>query len=133
MIEDISLRDRIRQYALEDEMAKAPTALEQVNKLQEDMDKIREDMDKLRDQAKAEALARAEEIIDTLTALGFNYQIVNAAAPSKKPAKKQRAAPTGNCPICERQTVPPHDGRAHRGGKPAFTDADIQERGWHWA
>jgi hypothetical protein len=55
-------------------------------------------------------------------------------APSAKAPRKagQRKMKGGACPICERETDPPHDKRAHRGGKPPFTDEDIQERGWKW-
>jgi hypothetical protein len=87
--------------------------------------------------AKADALARAEEAINELTALGFDYEL---AEPSRATARKPRTArkgsapdhhPKGVCPICEYATNPPHDKRSHRSQtkKKPFTDAELAEKG----
>jgi hypothetical protein len=84
------------------------------------------------DGAKAEALRAAEEAIDTLTSLGFPYRLVEGSVVSRKAPKKVTRAPKGGpCPICEFQTDPPHDGRAHRGQKKKvpFTKAELDDWG----
>src|ERR1700688_3185012 len=94
-------------------LAEKPTTLQQLKKLDEERTKLLES-------AKADALARAEEAINELTALGFDYELV---APARATARKTRTArkasapdyhPRGTCPICEYATKPPHDKRSHR-------------------
>src|ERR1700730_13666694 len=111
-------------------MAEKQTALQQINKLDEERTKLLES-------AKADALARAEEAINELTALGFAYEIVE---PPRATARKMRTArkasgpdhhPKGTCPICEYATKPPHDKRSHKSQqkKRPFTDKELVERG----
>ena len=105
------------------------TALQQIKKLDEERAKLLE-------RAKADALARAEEAINELTALGFDYEL---AEPAREAARKTRTVrtglvpdhhPKGTCPICEYATKPPHDKRSHRSQtrKKPFTDAELAER-----
>jgi hypothetical protein len=111
-------------------MPEKQTALQQIKKLDEERTKILES-------AKKEALARAEEAIRELTALGFEYEL---AEPVRETARKPRTArkgsapdhhPKGTCPICEFATTPPHDKRSHRAQtkKKPFTDAELSEKG----
>jgi hypothetical protein len=87
--------------------------------------------------AKADALARAEEAIGELTALGFEYELTEYGAKTKAKPRKAGArkaidhTPKGTCPICEYATNPPHDKRSHRSQtkKKPFTDAELAERG----
>ena len=87
-------------------VAKEPTTIEKIKKLDDERAKLLES-------AKADALARAEEAINELTALGFDYELVE---PGRATARKPRTArkgsapdhhPKGTCPICEFSTKPP--------------------------
>ena len=106
------------------------TALQQIKKLDEERAKLLE-------RAKADALARAEEAINELTALGFDYEL---AEPAREAARKTRTVrtglvpdhhPKGTCPICEYATKPPHDKRSHKSQKKKrpFTDEELATRG----
>jgi predicted house-cleaning noncanonical NTP pyrophosphatase (MazG superfamily) len=110
-------------------MAEKQTALQQIKKLDEERKKILEG-------AKKEALARAEEAINELTALGFDYELVE---PARATARKTRTArnasapdhhPKGTCPICEYATKPPHDKRSHKSQqkKRPFTADELHQR-----
>ena len=110
-------------------MAEKQTALQQIKKLDEERAKLLES-------AKSDALARAKEAINELTALGFDYELVE---PAKETARKTRTVrkrmvpdhhPKGTCPICEYATKPPHDKRSHKSQtkKKPFTDAELAER-----
>ena len=110
-------------------VAEKPTTLQQLKKLDEERTKLLEG-------AKADALARAEEAINELTALGFDYELVE---PAKETARKTRAVrkgvvpdhhPKGTCPICEYATKPPHDKRSHKSQqkKRPFTADELDQR-----
>ena len=110
-------------------MPEKQTALQQIKKLDEERTKILEG-------AKADALARAEEAINELTALGFAYELVE---PARATTRKTRTAPNGSasdhrpkgtCPICEYATKPPHDKRSHRSQqkKRPFTADELHQR-----
>jgi DNA repair exonuclease SbcCD ATPase subunit len=105
------------------------TTLQQIKKLDEERAKLLES-------AKSDALARAKEAINELTALGFDYELVE---PAKETARKTRTVrkgmvpdhhPKGTCPVCEYATKPPHDKRSHKSQtkKKPFTDAELAER-----
>ncbi len=110
-------------------MVEKLTTLQQIKKLDEERAKLLES-------AKADALARAEEAINELTALGFDYELVEPTrktAPRKTTTARKSAPdhhPKGTCPICDYATKPPHDKRSHRTQtrKKAFTDAELAER-----
>jgi hypothetical protein len=110
-------------------LAEKQTALQQIKKLDEERGKLLES-------AKADALTRAEEAINELTALGFDYELVESA---REPVRKTRTArkglvpdhhPKGTCPICEYATKPPHDKRSHRSQqkKRPFTADELNQR-----
>jgi hypothetical protein len=111
-------------------MAEKQTALQQIKKLDEERTKLLES-------AKADALARAEEAINELTALGFDYELVEPTretAPRKTRTARKASAPDhhpkGTCPICEYATKPPHDKRSHKSQqkKRPFTAEELNER-----
>ena len=110
-------------------MAEKQTALQQIKKLDEERAKLLES-------AKADALARAEEAINELTALGFDYEL---AEPARATARETRTVhkglvpdhhPKGTCPICEYATKPPHDKRSHKSQqkKRPFTADELDQR-----
>lgn len=81
---------------------------------------------------KKDALNRAMAAIDELSALGFNYQLVEGAAKVAKRVtrtlKGDRRVKDAPCPVCEIKTDPPHDARKHRGQgkrKKPFTPAEL--------
>jgi hypothetical protein len=111
-------------------MAEKQTTLQQLKKLDEERTKLLEG-------AQADALARAEEAIKELTALGFDYELVE---PARATARKSRTAhkasapdhhPRGMCPICGWATNPAHDKRSHKSQtkKKPFTDAELAAKG----
>jgi single-stranded DNA-specific DHH superfamily exonuclease len=107
----------------EDYMAKE-NVLERLKKLDEEREKLVES-------ALGEALKEAEAAVQQLNLLGYNYQLVDASKPQKKGTDKKRETKLGTvCPVCEVATDPPHDKRTHRGGKPAFTKAQLAEMGY---
>jgi hypothetical protein len=81
--------------------------------------------------ARKEALDRAKAAIADLSALGFNYRLLEGGKTSK------RSAPNGTgfvkdapCPVCKFKTSPLHDARKHkRQGKRKrpFTPAELKE------
>jgi DNA repair exonuclease SbcCD ATPase subunit len=110
-------------------MAEKQTALQQIKKLDEERTKLLES-------AKTDALARAEEAINELTALGFDYELAEPArmtARRTRTARKASAAnhhPKGTCPICDYATKPPHDKRSHKSQqkKRPFTADELDHR-----
>jgi len=111
-------------------MAEKQTALQQIKKLDEERTKLLES-------AKADALARAEEAIHELAALGFDYELVEPTretAPRKTGTARKASAPDhhpkGTCPVCEYATKPPHDKRSHKSQqkKRPFTADELQQR-----
>ena len=110
-------------------MAEKLTTLQQIEKLDEERAKLLEN-------AKADALARAEEAVNELTALGFDYELVE---PARETARKTRTArkvlapdhrPKGTCPICAYATKPPHDRRSHKSQqkKRPFSADELDQR-----
>jgi len=105
------------------------TTLQQITKLDEERAKLLES-------AKADALARAEEAINELTALGFDYELAEhtrETAPKTRTVRKGLVPdhhPKGTCPICEYATKPPHDKRSHRSQqkKRPFTADELHHR-----
>lgn len=111
-------------------MAEKLTTLQQIKKLDEERAKLLES-------AKADALARAEEAVNELTALGFDYELVESTretAPHKTKTPRKGLVPDhhpkGTCPICEYATKPPHDKRSHRSQqkKRPFTADELDRR-----
>ena len=85
------------------------------------------------DQAKEEALAKAKAAVSELNALGLNYVLSSSAEKPFKSGqgKGKRTIKAAACPICEFQTMPPHDGRTHRNQKKKapFSAAELKEKG----
>jgi hypothetical protein len=81
--------------------------------------------------AKDEALKTAEEAIEKLKKLGFDYKLVNGTSKPLKAKIGARQVKDAACPICEFRTDPPHDGRTHRSQKKkkAFTAQELEEKG----
>jgi hypothetical protein len=95
----------------------------------------------LLEDAKKEALDKAERAVAELNELGFHYSVVEGASPSfsetrvtRKAASKtqapKRQARDLPCPICHFKTTPHHDGRMHRSqkSKKPFTVEELMER-----
>jgi ribosomal protein L37E len=86
---------------------------------------------KLLEQAKEEALRKANEALAELNALGFHYQLTIAKR-QKSGAEKELEIKDGSpCAICGFGTSPPHDMRSHRWQtkKAPFTAAELGQRG----
>jgi hypothetical protein len=94
----------------------------------------------LLDDAKKEALDKAEKAVAELNELGFHYTLTEGAStPSASPRAPRKAssqAPKRQardlpCPICHFKTAPHHDGRMHRSQKikKPFTVEELMERG----
>ena len=90
----------------------------------------------LLDGAKKEALDNVERAVAELNKLGFDYRLVEGAAPARAPRKPTSHAPKREardvpCPICKFKTTPHHDGRMHRSqkGKKPFTVEELMEKG----
>ncbi len=64
-------------------IAEKPTVLQQIKKLDEERAKILEG-------AKNDALARAQEAINELTALGFDYETCRAGTKNRRKPRKAR-------------------------------------------
>ena len=110
------------------------TALEKIKALDEQRATLLED-------AKKEALDKAEKAVAELNELGFHYSITEGASPSfsetkvtrkssshaQAPKRQARDLP---CPICHFKTTPHHDGRMHRSQKTKkpFTVEELMEK-----
>jgi hypothetical protein len=112
--------DTVKEVPREKKMS----VLDQIRKLDEQREKLLND-------AKQEALKKAEAAIEELNELGFSYKLSQSGAPA---ARKQRQRdPNKPCDICGFVTDPPHDGRVHRSQgdkKKAFTAAELTEKGY---
>jgi hypothetical protein len=89
---------------------------------------------KLIEDAKKEALGRAQQAVSDLNALGFSYSLTQVSA-GRKPAGRKGLGGIGTekpCPICGFRTSPPHDARRHRFSKAkkrAFTASELASLG----
>jgi hypothetical protein len=93
----------------------------------------------LLEDAKKEALDKAEKAVAELNELGFHYGLTEGASPSttaRAPRKAAAHAPKRQardqpCPICKFKTTPHHDGRMHRSqkSKKPFTVEELMEKG----
>jgi hypothetical protein len=71
---------------------------------------------KLLDEAKKDALARAQHAISDLNAIGFAYKLTQVSAGRKAVGRKATGYIPADtpCKICGFRTSPPHDARKHR-------------------
>src|SRR6202042_3757860 len=95
----------------------------------------------LLDDAKKEALEKAERAVAELNELGFHYSVTESASPSFSETKvtsrkaasdaPKRQARDLPCPICHFKTTPHHDGRMHRSQKTKkpFSVEELMEKG----
>jgi hypothetical protein len=72
---------------------------------------------KLLDEAKKDALARAQQAISDLNALGFAYSLASVAKKAVGRKAVGRIPSDNPCRICGFRTNPPHDARRHRFSK----------------
>src|ERR1700733_5503544 len=106
----------------------AKSSIERIKELDEERSQIF-------DQAKEEALELAKAAVEMLNSLGLEYRLVNGvesiARPQKAGIAKRGTVKDAPCPVCEFQTSPPHDARAHRGQKKKkpFTMAELEDKG----
>ena len=104
----------------------ASTALDQIKKLDEQRHK-------LLDNAKGEAMARVEEALEELNALGFSYALRDDGGRGRGARRGVRQKNDGPCPICNFKTNPPHDGRRHRAQgarKQPFSNNELSAMGY---
>jgi hypothetical protein len=86
---------------------------------------------KIFDQAKTEALEKAQQAVAQLNALGLSYKLTSVATKAKPAKRKEGATTEAPCPICAFMTAPAHDGRSHRSQKKKapFTAAELKDKG----
>jgi hypothetical protein len=86
---------------------------------------------KLLNDAKKEALSRAQQAVSELNALGFSYSLVAKKAAGRKAVGGIPADQP--CRICGFRTNPPHDARKHRfspkARKRAFNAKELADLG----
>jgi hypothetical protein len=95
----------------------------------------------LLDDAKKEALDKAEKAVAELNELGFDYTLTEGAStatstpraprrPSSQAQSPKRPPRDVPCPICHFKTTPHHDGRMHRSqkSKKPFTVEELMEK-----
>lgn len=119
------LEQHIQEQPEEHTVAKQPTVLEKLRDLDEQRQALAEE-------ARTEAMQQAEEAIEILNSLnGPQYYLASGATKKASVPKKQREMKGGPCPICDYETNPPHDRRAHRSQEPKepFTVDELEERG----
>lgn len=109
-----------------------------INNPAQRLKELDEERSKLLDSAKNEALARAEQAVSDLRALGFMYSL---SVDGPKPARIVKGKPSAKgvkggvaakpCQLCKFLTDPPHDRRKHRfhpkAKKRAFNAAELTE------
>ena len=101
----------------------------------EEIKELKARMESMTEQAKAEALDKANEAIGVLRELGLNNDTIlkqlgfkgRAAAKESREGSAPKDEP---CPICHFRTDPPHDGRSHRGQpkKKPFTAEELEQK-----
>jgi hypothetical protein len=107
-----------------------------LQKLDADQQKLTDTRTKLLAGAKAELLTQAQTVLASLKTLGFVYTLTEPGKKSHHKLKsessgRERASPSGICPICTWGTEPPHDRRAHRWQKvrAPFNEEELARRG----
>jgi hypothetical protein len=102
----------------------------------EEIKELKAQLESKTERAKAEALEKAREAIGVLRELGVDNDTMlkdlgfrgRARAQETREGKPPKEGP---CPICNFQTDPPHDGRAHRGQtkKRPLTAEELEQKG----
>jgi hypothetical protein len=102
----------------------------------EEIKELKARMESMTEQAKAEALDKANETIGVLRELGLNNDTIlkelgfRGRAAAKESSREGSAPKDEPCPICHFRTDPPHDGRSHRGQskKRPFTAEELEQK-----
>jgi len=88
---------------------------------------------KIFEQAKEEALHKANEAVADLNALGLHYHLAPGDETQVKAgdAKVHGTVKDAVCPVCGFKTSPPHDKRSHRAQKKKapFTATELKKKG----
>jgi hypothetical protein len=102
----------------------------------EEIKELKARVESMTAQAKAEALAQANEAIGFLRDLGLDNDAIlkELGFRGRTDAKRSgEGRPPGDepCPICHFRTDPPHDGRSHRGQtkKRPLTAEELEQKG----
>jgi hypothetical protein len=103
----------------------------------EEIKELKAQLESKTEQAKTEALDRANEAIGFLRELGIDNDTILKELGFRGRAKAQESregSPPKEdvpCPICNFRTDPPHDGRSHRGQtkKKPFTSEELEQKG----
>jgi hypothetical protein len=84
---------------------------------------------KLTNEAKKDALTRAQQALADLNALGFAYSLTQASLAKKAVGRKAvgRISRDNPCRICGFRTNPPHDARKHRFSKAKKRPFNVKE------
>ena len=74
---------------------------------------------------------RRSELLKELEEPGVAARAPGARLPARAPSGARRRKQDAPCRVCGYRTVPPHDGRNHRGQDPKrpFSDAELAARG----
>lgn len=80
---------------------------------------------------KEEHLQVIDAAIKALAEIGLYYEVIVVSDVAPKTAKQVRTKKGGPCKECKFETLPPHDGRAHRKQNPKapFSDAELKKLG----
>ncbi len=99
------------------------TALERIRQLEAEKKSILEE-------AKTELFEQIGSAINGLADIGLYYKVVETEQKST-PNKRMKTGKARSCPLCQFDTVPPHDGRTHRSQstKKAFSEAELKDLG----
>jgi len=118
------------------EPSSAATVFVQLRQLEIDRAKLDETRHELLGTAKAELVARGQEVVVQLKTLGFNFSLSEQPKKSKADlpqgsSPRERVRPQVACPICGFHTQPEHDRRSHRHQEPRgpFTETELTRRG----
>jgi single-stranded DNA-specific DHH superfamily exonuclease len=99
----------------------------------EELKKLDQQRQKLIENAKQEAMKKAQAAVDELNSLGFNFELKERKSRNGSSRSGTRAVKDKPCPICRFKTDPPHDRRRHSKHKSAknraFTNEELQEMG----
>ena len=95
--------------------------------------RLRDQINSLQNEARDQLVAQANEVIQDLNRMGFDYRLVQGSVRGRPAGKATRQSdPNRPCPVCKFRTVPFHDARTHRSqgsSKKAFTADELRELG----
>lgn len=95
--------------------------------------RLQEQISSLQLEARDQLIAQANQAIQDLNRMGFDYRLVQGSGRGRSAGKATRQSdPNRPCPVCKFRTVPFHDARTHRSqgnNKKAFTADELRELG----